>query len=44
MARACRDNTVALLGGETAEMPGFYKDGRVRPGRVSLLALSIEGV
>jgi phosphoribosylformylglycinamidine cyclo-ligase len=27
IAHACRENGCALLGGETAEMPGFYQDG-----------------
>src|SRR5262249_34361288 len=27
ITNACRENSCALLGGETAEMPGFYVDG-----------------
>jgi len=27
MARACRDNRCSLIGGEMAEMPGFYREG-----------------
>jgi len=27
LAQACKENNCSLIGGETAEMPGFYQDG-----------------
>ncbi len=34
LAEACKHNGCALIGGETAEMPGFYRGRRIRPGGI----------
>ena len=44
LAAACRENRCALLGGETAEMPGFYKDGEYEVAGFIVGALHFPGL